>query len=765
MSDGLIVGTDPHSGEPLRLGVLTSGGDAPGMNAAVRAVVRTALSVGAEPFAIMEGWIGAIDGGDAIRKMDWGSVSSILSKGGTTIGSARSDEFRTYEGRTKATKNLINRGIDRLIVIGGDGSLSGADEFRREWRQQLDGLVSAGEISAELAAKHPELTLVGLVGSIDNDLVGTDMTIGADTALERIVTAMDQISSTAASHQRTFIIEVMGRHCGYLPLMAAVAGGADYVFTPEAPATEGWQADVCERLQEGRQAGRRESIILVAEGARDTEGRDVTTHDIADALRDGLGEDARISILGHVQRGGSPSAYDRWMSTLLGYAAVQELLDPDAFGEACILGVRHNRVTRLNLEQAVINTRAVQKMIDAGDYVAAKKARGATFFEMGKIFHILSEPPAAGPRELGPRVGVLHAGGLAPGMNTAARAAVRMGIHRGWTMLGVQGSWQGLADDQVQELTWSDVEGWAFDGGAELGTRRQIPPVEDYYGIGRAIERNELDALIVIGGFNAYSAVHQMQEERKRFPALAIPTVLVPASIDNNLPGAELAIGADTALNNAVWALDRIKESAAASRRCFVAEAMGRKCGYLAMMSGIASGAEYVYLNEIPLTLGQLSDDAEKLRKSFEDGRRLLLVVMNEETSTHYNRSFIAKAFEAAGEDLFDVRDSALGYIQQGGEPTPFDRLLATRLVYAATHHLQTAFAEHTTEAVYVGMNNTDIAATPIQEMERDVDMHARRPKHQWWLSIAPVTEVVSLENANLPVRRVPIQNPQSKAE
>ncbi len=763
MSDDLIVGVDEKTGKPIRLGVLTSGGDAPGMNAAVRAVVRTALAAGAEPFAIMEGWIGAIQGGDAIRPMGWRSVSAILNKGGTVIGSARSDEFRTYEGRTKATKNLLEMEIDKLIVIGGDGSLSGADEFRREWGQQLEGLVDSGQVSAELAAAHPELTLVGLVGSIDNDLVGTDMTIGADTALDRIVTAIDQITSTAASHQRTFIIEVMGRHCGYLPLMSAVAGGADYVFTPEAPATDGWREDICQRLQEGRQAGRRESIILVAEGARDVEGRELTTHDIADALRDGLGEDARISILGHVQRGGAPSAYDRWMSTLLGYAAVQQVLNPADSGEACILGVQHNRIMKLNLEQAVKNTRAVQKMIDAGNYDDAKKARGATFYEMSRIFHLLSDPPAGdySPKEGAPRVGVLHAGGLAPGMNTAARAAVRIGIHRGWNMVGIQGSWQGLADDKVEDLLWSDVEGWAFEGGAELGTRREIPPVESYYAIGRAIERNSLDALIVVGGFNAYKAVQELTAERNRFPALAIPTVLVPASIDNNLPGADLAIGADTALNNAVWALDRIKESAAASRRCFVAEAMGRKCGYLALMSGIASGAEYVYMNEVPLTLDQLSRDSVTLRESFEEGRRLLLVVMNEETSPHYNRSFVAKAFEAAGEGLFDVRDSALGYVQQGGAPTPFDRLLATRLIHSAISHLENALKNDDNEAVYIGTGVNSVEVTSIDEIDRSVDLVARRPKHQWWLSIAPVLEVVSLENSKVPVRAVPIFVPE----
>lgn len=762
MGDDLIVGIDPRTGEPARIGVLTSGGDAPGMNAAVRAVVRTALAAGAQPYAIMEGWIGALRGGEAIREMNWQSVSSILATGGTVIGSARCDEFRTYEGRNQAARNLLERGIDRLIVIGGDGSLSGADEFRREWPQHVAELAERGEISAEVAANHPRLTLVGLVGSIDNDLVGTDMTIGADTALERIITAIDQISSTAASHQRTFILEVMGRQCGYLPLMAAVAGGADYVFTPENPPAPGWEAEMAERLTLGRAAGRRESIILVAEGARDTNGDPITTEDVAAALREHRGEEPRISILGHIQRGGTPSAYDRWMSTLLGYAAVQEVLNPAAHGQACILGVRQNRVARIDLELAVANTRAVAKLITAGDYESARQARGRTFYAMGDIFRVLSDPPQEDPapeREI--RVAVLHAGGLAPGMNTAARAAVRMGIHRGWTMLGVDGSWAGLADDRVRELTWADVEGWAFDGGAELGTRRAVPPVESYYAIGRALERNRIDALLVIGGFKAYLAVREMVEERKRFPAFNIPLVLVPASIDNNLPGAELAVGADTALNNNVWALDRIKQSAAASRRCFVAETMGRKCGYLAMMSGLATGAEFIYLNEEPLTLDRLNHDGERLRRSFEAGRRLLLVVMNEETSQYYDRKFVARAFEAVGQGLFDVRHSALGHIQQGGAPTPFDRLLATRLVNQALIQLEEELTHNSIEVKYVGMTSSRIEAHPIEQMDRDVDLPNRRPRQQWWSMLQPVVEVVSLENSGSPVRQIPIADAQ----
>lgn len=758
MSAGLIQGTNPDSGEPIRVGVLTSGGDAPGMNAAVRAITRTAIAAGAQVYAIQEGWVGAIRGGDYLRPLDWSDVAGILGRGGTVIGSARSDEFRSYQGRQAAARNLVLEGINHMVVIGGDGSLTGSDLFRQEWPQHLAELVESGQITPADAARYPELTLVGLVGSIDNDMIGTDMTIGADTALDRIVTAMDQIASTAASHQRTFIVEVMGRECGYLPLMAAVAAGADYVFTPEHPARPGWQRDLCERLALGRSAGRRETIVLVAEGARDTAGQPITTEDIADALREGTGEEPRISILGHIQRGGSPSAYDRWLATILGYAAAQEVLDPGRQGQASLLGIRQNRITRLNLQRAVAETLAVQKMLKEGHYQEARRARGKTFYEMGELHRILSDPPQTHTcSRTATRVAILNAGGLAPGMNTAARAAVRIGLHRGWNMLGVEGSWDGLAEGKVRELSWAGVEGWGFSGGAELGTRRAIPPVETFYALSRAVEQNRIDALLIVGGFNAYVAVKEMLGERSRFPSLNIPMVVVPASIDNNVPGTELTVGADTALGNAVWALDRIKQSAAATRRCFVAETMGRTCGYLALMSGLASGAEFVYLNEERLTLDQLNLCAQEARGSFEEGRRLLLAVMGEETSEYYDRQFVARIFEAAGEGLYDVRSSALGHIQQGGAPTPFDRLLATRLVNVAMERLSECLERGTPDALFVGMSTSNIDSRPIASLETQVEWGKRRPLEQWWLSLKPIVEVVSLENTSQRAHRLPI--------
>lgn len=745
---------------PVRIGVLTSGGDAQGMNAAVRAVVRTALRLGAQPYAVMEGWAGAVAGGDGIRPLNWDSVGSILHRGGTIIGTARSKEFRTREGMLSAAANLLEHGIDRLVVIGGDGSLTGTNEFRKAWPSLLAELMETGRITPEVAAAHSQLMIAGLVGSIDNDLVGTDMTIGADSALHRIMEAIDSLSSTAASHQRTFVIEVMGRHCGYLALMSAVAGGCDYVFVPELPPADGWEEDMCNKLQAGRAAGRRDSLVIVAEGAQDREGNQITAAHVCDVLEERLGEDARVTILGHVQRGGRPSAYDRWMSTLLGYAAAQEVLRATPESEPHIIGVRHNRIAHLPLMQSVENTRAVASYIKDGDYEAAVAARGTSFSQMLQIFENMSTPPSQSRHDDSPvkdkRVAILHAGGLAPGMNTAARAAVRLGIDHGLTMLGIEGGFPGLLNGAVKELSWADVEGWVGEGGAALGTHREYPSIEQLYSIGRSLESNHIDGLIVIGGFNAYLGAHTLIKERDRYPAFNIPIVCVPASIDNNLPGSELSIGADTAVNSTVSTLDAIKLSASASKRCFVAEVMGRRCGYLTLMSGLAAGAEKVYLPEHDANLDEIASATSDMVKSFRDGRRLYLVLRNEAACGLYSTKLLADVFAQESNGLYDVRESVIGHVQQGGNPTAFDRLMATRLVTNAMQVLVDELVAGTARGHYVGLVNGEFRDSPLAHMNDELDLVNRRPRDQWWLRLEHVIPVVSQDEVAIDKSKLP---------
>ena len=734
-----------------RIGVLTSGGDAQGMNAAVRAVVRTALHFGAGVYAVYEGYQGMVEGGDRIRPLAWDDVGSILHRGGTVIGTARSAEFRERAGRLRAARHLLQHGIDRLVVIGGDGSLTGADTFRREWPELVAELLKNGDIDEATARRHPALMIAGLVGSIDNDMVGTDMTIGADSALYRIIEAIDAITSTAASHQRSFVVEVMGRHCGYLAMMSAIAGGTDYVLIPENPPPEGWEAQMCELLRHGRAAGRRDSIVVVAEGACDRQGKPIGADYVRQVLEERLGEDTRVTILGHVQRGGTPSAFDRWMSTLLGYAAVEEVLSATPESEPQMIGIRYNRIDRAPLMECVQKTRSVAQKIASGDYAGAMALRGGSFTEMSQMFKRMAEAmPSVAPPARPRRLAIIHAGGLAPGMNPAVRAAVRLGLDRGHLMLGVRGGFQGLIDGKIEELTWGGVEGWTALGGAELGTNRRIPTLEQFYSVGRALETQNIDALLVIGGWAAYKAVYELYREQERYPAFKIPMICLPTSIDNNLPGSDLSIGADTALNVIVEALDRIKQSATAARRCFVVETMGRFCGYLALISGLAGGAERVYLNEEGITLKALQVDVEEMVASFLGGRRLYLAIRSERANPRYTTDFLSRLFEEESQGRFDVRQAILGHTQQGGTPSPFDRILATRLAARCIDYLIESLERKSTEGAFVGLSEGKVTIFPLKQMADMVDWANRRPKEQWWMALRPMVRAMARQPGEL---------------
>jgi 6-phosphofructokinase 1 len=277
-----------------RIAVLTSGGDAPGMNAAIRAVVRTGIGRGWEVFGVCHGYAGLI-GGDmgALSARD---VGGILQRGGTILGSARSAEFETAPGREKAIRNLNIQGIEALVVIGGNGSQTGAHCF-----------------------SQMGFPVVGVASTIDNDLVGSDITIGVDTALNIALEAIDRLKTTASSHQRAFLIEVMGRHCGYLALMAAIAGGAEAVLLPEVD-TE--PEALAKELHAAYLRGKPHALVVVAEGAKynaEAMAAYFRTH------KEQCGFDLRVTTLGHVQRGGTPGAFDRILATRLGNGATEAL--------------------------------------------------------------------------------------------------------------------------------------------------------------------------------------------------------------------------------------------------------------------------------------------------------------------------------------------------------------------------------------------------------------------------------------------------------
>jgi 6-phosphofructokinase 1 len=728
-----------------RLAVLTSGGDAQGMNPAVRAVVRTALNRGAEIFAVYEGYQGLVDGGDRIRPVTWDDVSNILNRGGTVIGTARSVAFRQREGRRRAANHLVQRGIDRLVVIGGDGSLSGAELLRQEWPSLIEELLAAGTIDRETAERHPALMIAGLVGSIDNDMLGTDMTIGADSALHRIVEAVDAIGSTAESHQRSFVVEVMGRHCGYLALMSAIAGHAAYVLIPEWPPEPGWERDLCEIIKSGRATGRRHSIVIVAEGAHDAANRPITSQYVRELLEEQLGEDVRVTILGHVQRGGAPSAFDRSMSSILGHAAVEEVLAATPQSVPQLIGLRDNRVATAPLMECVARTRELAERIAARDHDTALMMRGDRYTEMIHVFRSISRAlPSLQSKRRSTRIALLNVGGLAPGMNAVAGAAVRLGLDRGYTMLGIDGSFRGLMDGDVRELQWGDVEGWSSLGGAELGISRHVPTVKDLDAIGRGLEDQRVHGLLIVGGWDAFLAAHMMHRERERHAAFQIPTILLPATIDNNIPNSELSVGADSALNLIVDSIDRLRQAGTASRRCFVVETMGGFCGYLALLGGLSGGAVRVYLHEEGITLKDLAHDVERMVESFRVGQRLFLTVSNEKASPMYTSEFLCRLFAQESQGLFDAREVVLGQTQQGGAPSPFDRILGTRLAAHSIDWLSYQIDSDSAGGAVIGLHEGKVRVLSLRDAEELADWEHRRPAHQWWMQLRPIIDVLA---------------------
>ncbi len=698
---------------------------------------------------------GMIEGGSNIRRIGWDDVGGILHQGGTIIGSARSAEFKTREGRRTAALNLLTLGIDSLVMIGGDGSLTAANLFHDEWAELAAELVAEGKITPEIARACPTLTIAGLVGSIDNDMFGTDMTIGADTALHRIVEAVDAITSTAASHQRSFVVEVMGRHCGYLALMSGLACGANWVLMPESPPAAGWEDVMCEKIRAGREGGRRHSIVIVAEGATDRAGQLLTADYVRSVLTQRLGEDARVTILGHVQRGGEPSAFDRNMSTILGHAAVNEVLR-DRGGQPKLLGLRGNRVSASPLMDSVRKTQSVARLLSEHKYSDAMSLRGRGFVEGYAILQTLlsAQPKRPNPEHRQLRLAITHAGGPAPGMNTAVRAAVRLALDRGHLVLGIRNGIEGLLADHIEELGWMSVHGWVNRGGAELGTSRELPAEEDYATIAERFTRHRIDGVLIIGGWAGYQLAHRLHCKQNQLPALRRPIVCVPATINQDLPGTDVAIGADTALNSIVRDVDKVKDSAVASRRCYVVEVMGRDCGYLALMGGMATGAERVHMPEDGITLDDLRDDVTQLVDGFAHGKRLGLVVRCEGADPSYTTDFLVTMFAKESRGLFDVRRCVLGHTQQGGRPSPYDRIQATRLTARALDYLIDQSASDLAPAVSVGRVGGQIKFTSLSYFPDLVEPSAQRPREQPWRELMEVARSMARKNPGDPMPR-----------
>uniref|UniRef100_A0ABI8AHA8 ATP-dependent 6-phosphofructokinase n=1 Tax=Felis catus TaxID=9685 RepID=A0ABI8AHA8_FELCA len=703
-----------------------------------------------------KGYQGLVDGGDNIREATWESVSMMLQLGGTVIGSARCKDFREREGRLRAAHNLVKRGITNLCVIGGDGSLTGADTFRSEWSDLLSDLQKAGKITAEEATKSSYLNIVGLVGSIDNDFCGTDMTIGTDSALHRIIEIVDAITTTAQSHQRTFVLEVMGRHCGYLALVTSLSCGADWVFIPECPPDDDWEEHLCRRLSETRTRGSRLNIIIVAEGAIDKTGKPITSEDIKNLVVKRLGYDTRVTVLGHVQRGGTPSAFDRILGSRMGVEAVMALLEGTPDTPACVVSLSGNQAVRLPLMECVQMTKDVTKAMNDRKFDEAMKLRGRSFMNNWEVYKLLAHvrpPVSKGPSSIH-TVAVMNVGAPAAGMNAAVRSTVRIGLIQGNRVLVVHDGFEGLAKGQIEEAGWSYVGGWTGQGGSKLGTKRTLPK-KSFEQISANITKFNIQGLVIIGGFEAYTGGLELMEGRKLFDELCIPFVVIPATVSNNVPGSDFSVGADTALNTICTTCDRIKQSAAGTkRRVFIIETMGGYCGYLATMAGLAAGADAAYIFEEPFTIRDLQANVEHLVHKMKTTVKRGLVLRNEKCNENYTTDFIFNLYSEEGKGIFDSRKNVLGHMQQGGSPTPFDRNFATKMGAKAMNWMSgkikesyrngRIFANTPDSGCVLGMRKRALVFQPVTELKEQTDFDHRIPKEQWWLKLRPILKILA---------------------
>ncbi|PWN31723.1 6-phosphofructokinase [Meira miltonrushii] len=780
--------------EPIKVAVMTSGGDSAGMNAAVRSAVKMAIYKGAHAYVIREGWEGLVRGneagseegqrtptgyakgndvfiptygeGDLLRegvgeadeiglkgryivRVGWDDVRGWMSEGGTLIGTARCAEFRERSGRLKAAKNLISCGINALVCCGGDGSLSGLDRLRQEWSSLVKELHDTNKITSKQAEKHSSLRVSGIVGSIDGDFSGTDLSLGFPTALTRIVEAIDSISSTASSHQRAFVVEVMGRASGALASSAAISVGADYVFVPERPPSVNWRDEMCDILRRQRIVGKRRTIVILAEGAIDSDLNPIKAEDVRLCLEKQLQVDARSTILGHVQRGGKPVAEDRILATLQGVEAVNAVMEATPETPSYVIGIRDDTIVRLPLIEAVKQTHQVSEHIQNKQFDKALALRDPEFIEGLSTFDLISHVDSTIklPEKQQARIAILTVGAPAGGMNAAIRTAARYCQARGHTPLAVHNGFDGLVDGQIAPLSWIQVDNWAVRSGSELGTNRHLPD-RNIQGVADAITKHKIQGLLLIGGFEAFLSAKILHEQSEKIKALQVPTVHIPATLSSNIPLTE-SIGFSTSLNEVVNAADTLKRSASASRnRVFFLSCQGGKEGRLAVFSALAAGAVIVYTPETGITLQQLDADAAWLRKRYQldtkgktEGR---LVMVADKASDAFNLDALKSIFNEEGKSLWSTRGSELGHLCQGSNVSPIDRCRAARLARKACEFIEENVGKQNTMPAIVTINGTRLDIVTLDKLIEASDFANRRPKELTWLEYKELTELMA---------------------
>lgn len=518
-------------------------------------------------------------------------------------------------------------------------------------------------------------------------------------------------------------------------------------------------------------------MVILCEGAVDRHNAPIRPHHIQ-AILEKVGLDARITTLGHIQRGGAPSAFDRYMATLQGVEAVKALIESDArTATSIVIGIKENRVIRLPLMECVQSTQAIALKMQNLDFAGALQLRGPDFranYSLVKKFYQLEEMKAHGgfPASKPLRIAIINCGAPCCGINAANRAIILYCLFKGYTPVGVFNGFSGLLKGDLREISLHDGPFHADKGGSFLGINRTLPS-EDLGLTAFYLQAKQIDGLIIIGGFESYTSQLCLINARGQYPAFDIPIVCLPATVSNNVPGTDYSVGCDTALNIIVQSADSLRQSASSSRkRVFVVDVQGGNCGFLASMGGLAGGATQSYIPEEGLNLRALSQDIEHLKSRFnEDMQQGRIVLRNESVSSIYSAELVAKIYESESAGLFDARWAALGHLQQGSTPSPLDRIRATRLGVLCVAFIEATifglaskddedfFDWHPaagsggrnprmtmddSSAVVIGIRGPSVVFTCARRLLAETDTILRRPLDQWWREYRPLATILA---------------------
>ena len=691
-----------------KIGVLTSGGDAPGMNAALKGVVRTALNKGWEVYGIRDAFQGLVEGGEKIFPLDWADVNWSFREGGTFLGSARypeikGDSLNARELKERALLNLKGLGISGLVVIGGDGSLSGGYSL-------FTTLKKKGHVNPRLI--NMELSIVGIPGSIDNDIAYTDMSIGVDTTLNTIIECIDKLRDTATSHRRVSIVEVMGRHRGYLAVQCGLAAGADRIFIGEERIRQKDLSNMLHDLQESFAHGQRAGIIVRSEGARFSTSFIKETIDVLLEPK----REVRETILGHLQRGGIPTVFERTLAVRMGVKAVRLL--EEALPEPRILGLDGNRIKSFSLGKSI------ETMMEHS-FQEELSLNAQHAFHLSKV---LEQPPEG--KSKGIRIAILTEGNNVSGMNMAIRAVARLAIHEGIVVKGIKGGFEGLKKGpaSILDLEWSMLEMKSIlrRAGTLLGVSSIMlsPDKEDFSTIKKHVKNLNIGGLIAIGNSKSYQYAGKLSE------TIDIPVIGIPADLNCNLPGTDWVIGMDSALNDLLNGIDRAADAAHVKRKIFIIHLKGEYCSCAVKLAGLGGGIEAFIIDE------RISEDEgknnfqEMVKKKIEQVKRIVDLGKTHATIIYFSKQpekeddsiqFIKRTIKDSGITL-ETTIISLETSYGGIVPTAFDRVLAKRLGEKAIAVLKEKMDKKDHSLHIVGLKGKLIEAKSYKDAEGGSD-------------------------------------------